>query len=542
MQKLLIYICLVLFAARCAQITPLTGGKRDVSPPMPLSYEPKNASLNFNSKVIEISFDEYITVKDLANQFIITPQCKENPEISAQGKKLKISFNETLLPNTTYKLAFGSAICDINESNALQNFEYVFSTGSAIDSFKLKGKIIDALNNQSSSNILVGLYDASAIDSVIYKEKPLYISKTNSAGEFRFNYLPNTSFKIIGINDKNKNLLYDGSGEEIAFSKTLVNTTDTLEDITLPLFKEVPTKSFIKRAAYIEYGKVIIPYNKPQPDIKNVRAKGLVYYKQSLLKDSLIVYYTNKYDTLETFIDYESKKTDTIYINILSETALNKQIKNNPIKYSLQPNFGAIIPFFTFPTFELNFPVDPKNILEDKMTLLEQTDSLVKAVKFKVPKEKNLMTSFKIEAELKPEANYTLTIQQGAINNDSQRTNDSLGYKFKTTALDDYAQLKVKLLFPKKENYLVRLLNDKDQLINETVVELSLTSTSEKIIEYKNVIPGSYFLRVVEDVNKNNAFDMGDYFLKTQPETIFINSTPIKLLSGWEIENEWIVK
>jgi uncharacterized protein (DUF2141 family) len=108
--------------------------------------------------------------------------------------------------------------------------------------------------------------------------------------------------------------------------------------------------------------------------------------------------------------------------------------------------------------------------------------------------------------------------------------------------VDDYAQLKMKLLFPKKENYIVRLLNDKEQLINERVVEFALTSTSEKLIEYSNLIPGIYFIRVVEDANKNGLFDMGDYFLNKQPETIFINTAPIKLLAGWEIENEWIVK
>ena len=50
------------------------------------------------------------------------------------------------------------------------------------------------------------------------------------------------------------------------------------------------------------------------------------------------------------------------------------------------------------------------------------------------------------------------------------------------------------------------------------------------------------FIKIVEDINKNGLFDTGDYFLNQQPETIFINTTPIKLLAGWEIENEWIVK
>lgn len=542
LQRVIIYVCLALLCVRCAQITPLTGGKKDVSPPMPVSYTPQNASLNFNSKAIEINFNEYITLKDVANQFIITPQCKENPEIIAQGKSLKISFSEPLLPNTTYKLAFGNAICDLNESNVLQNFEYVFSTGAILDSFKLSGKIIDAVSKQPSSNILVGLYNSESADSIIYKEKPLYISRTNSIGEFRFNYLPNTVFKIIGIEDKNKNLLYDGSDEKIAFTKDKIVPADTSSKISLLLFNETPFKSFIKKSFSGEYGKAFIIYNKPQPKIKNLSANGIVGYKQNSIRDSVTIYYTDINDTLRTIIEFESKKSDTININILSEEVFNKQIKNAGIKYNLQPNFGSILPYFSSPVFGLNFPVNQNNILDDKITLIEKSDSISRIIPFKVLKDSSWLTSIKIQADFKPETNYVLTLNKGFIYNNSYRKNDSVTFQIKTTALDDYAQLKMKLLFPKKENYIVRLFNDKDQLINERSVEFSLTSSAEKTMEYNNLVPGNYFIKVVEDANKNGLFDMGDYFLGIQPEVIFINSSPIKLLSGWEIENEWIVK
>lgn len=542
LQRVIIYVCLALFSVRCAQITPLTGGKKDVSPPIPVSYTPQNASLNFNSKTIEINFNEYITLKDVANQFIITPQCKENPEIIAQGKSLKISFSETLLPNTTYKLAFGNAICDLNESNVLQNFEYVFSTGAILDSFKLSGKIIDAVSKQPSSNILVGLYNSESADSIIYKEKPLYISRTNSIGEFRFNYLPNTAFKIIGIEDKNKNLLYDGSDEKIAFTKEKIIPADTSSKISLLLFNETPFKSFIKKSFSGEYGKALIIYNKPQPKIKNLIANGLVGYRQNSIRDSVTVYYTDINDTLRTIIEFESKKSDTLNINILSEESFNKQIKNAGIKYNLQPNFNSILPYFFSPIFGLNFPVNQNNILDDKVILIEKSDSTSRTIPFKVLKDSSWLTSIKIQADIKPETNYVLTLNKGFIYDNSYRKNDSVTFQFKTTALDDYAQLKMKLLFPKKENYIVRLFNDKDQLINERSVEFSLTSSAEKTMEYNNLVPGNYFIKVVEDANKNGLFDMGDYFLGIQPEVIFINSSPIKLLSGWEIENEWIVK
>lgn len=526
-------------STQCAQITPLTGGKKDETPPKVLKFNPENTSVNFKSKVIEIEFDEYIVLRDVANQFIITPQTKEVPDIQALGKKLKITFNETLLPNTTYKLAFGNAISDLNESNVFQNFEYIFSTGPTIDSLRLSGQVLNALDKKPAAQILVGLYDIKSNDSIIYKAKPLYICKTNEGGYFSFNYLPGASFKMVAIKDQNKNLLYDGSEEQIAFSKEFVNPKDS-GTISLLLFKETPTKSFIKKTFSSEYGKAYIIYNKPQLNITQVIAKGLTHYSQSRLKDTLILYYANKFDTLETFIKYESKKTDTLYIKVLSGTAFEKQ--NKTFKYNLQANFSTTLPFYELPTFILNVPVDSKNIITDKISLIEKKDSVVKKLAFSILKEEDLITTFKIQSEFKPETTYTLILQKAAITDNAQRVNDSIAYQFTTSSIEDYAQLNMKLFFPKKENYIIMLLNTKEQIVDERRVEFALNSTSEKIIEYKNLIPGNYFMKVVEDVNKNGLFDTGDYFLKNQPETIFVNPLPIKLLAGWEIENEWIVK
>lgn len=528
-------------AARCAQITPLSGGKKDITAPKVVLCSPANASINFNVKTIEIQFDEYVTLKDIANQFIITPQVKETPEIQIQGKKLKISFNESLLPNTTYKLAFGNSICDLNESNTLQNFEYIFSTGSTIDSLWLTGKIINCLDRKPGSQILVGLYDKDSQDSVIYKDKPLYITKTNTDGVFKFSYLPNTAFKIAAIKDQNKNLLYDGSEEELAFTKELIHAGDTSGTV-LSLFKEKPFKNFIKKSFSSEYGKAFIIYNKTQADVKYVLANGLLQYKFNTLKDTLALYYSNIFDTLEVYINYENQKTDTVSIKIASEPSFNKQISNKAIKYDLKSNLGSTLAYFDLPSFELNVPIESNSVNANQIELKEKTDTTLKALSFTLLKDTGLIASFKIKADFKQESNYVLTIKKGALINNEGRTNDSTIYKFKTTIADDYASLKMKLMFPKKENYIVRLLNEKEQLIEERIVMFPLASTSEKIIEYNKLLPGNYLIRVIEDANKNGLFDEGNYFLNIQPEIIFINSSPIKLLPGWEIENEWMVK
>jgi hypothetical protein len=544
LKKSLLYICILVLCAQCAQITPLTGGKKDTEAPKLLKAVPANASLNVSTKSVELTFDEYITLKDVANQFIITPQTKELPEIEASGKKVKVKFNEELLPNTTYKLSFGNAIVDLRESNNLPNFEYVFSTGNTIDSMRLKGSIENATDKKAAAQILVGLYPANSTDSIIYKEKPLYIIRTDEQGRFAFNYLPDRAFKVVGIKDKNKNLLYDGSEEQVAYINEQANPRDTTE-IRMRLFKEVPYKNFIKRFFSVEYGRANIAFNKPQLDV-NIKADGLILTKWNDMRDTASVYYANRFDTLTTFVTYATGKTDTLYIKIPSagikgsERGGTKKASSYAFKANLE---NPIVPYFEMPKFQLNYPAYSKDIDQDKIILLEKKDTaraVAKAYTLVTGSEPAL--SFTLQTEFKPELAYTVILLDSAVTNDYKRFNDSTGYKFRTTTPDDYAQLNMKLLFPAKENYIVMLKNDKGQIVCQQVVELSLTSTAEKFIEYKNLLPGNYYIEAVEDKNKNGVFDTGNYFLHTQPETIFINSAPIKLLAGWEIENEWLVK
>lgn len=540
MQKLLIYIVIVFICSRCAQITPLTGGKKDTVPPKVLKSVPGNASVNFTAKEIEIQFDEYITLKDLANQLVVTPQLQETPEIEASGKKLKIKFTTPLKPNTTYRLFFGNAVTDIRENNPLLNFEYVFSTGNAIDSLKLNGQVINAFDKLPADKLLVGLYNAEASDSIVYKEKPLYISRTDGSGNFKFNYLPNASFKIVAIKDQNKNFLYDGSEEQIAFSSKLVSPKDS-SALTMYLFKEIPFKSFIKKLAPVEYGKAYIIYNKAQNSIKDVKANGLINYTINSLKDSLTLYYDQVYDTLNTHIEYHDKKTDTLYIKVPSKAIYTKQQASGSIKYTLSSTISSQLAFYELPKFTLNFPIEEKDIAKEKISLYEVKDTTKQIKEFSIINQSAYSTSFSIQSTFKPETGYRLIFNKAAFANSRGRINDSICYNFKTTYNDDYGQLNLKLFFPKKENYLVQLLNDKAQIIKENKIEFALTSTSEKIMKYENLIPGNYFIKIVEDVNKNGLFDSGDYFSHQQAETIFINPTPIKLLAGWEIDNEWKV-
>ena len=138
----------------CAKIGSPTGGPKDYNFPKLANSNPANFALNFNGKKIEITFDEFIQLKDIATQFIVSPPMKKKPTVLSRNKSIIITLEEPLKPLSTYRFAFGNAIHDLNESNALDNFEFVISTCSITDSLSLQGQVTNEFDHQPDKDVL----------------------------------------------------------------------------------------------------------------------------------------------------------------------------------------------------------------------------------------------------------------------------------------------------------------------------------------------------------------------------------------------------
>ena len=220
-------LILVLFSS-CASIQTLDGGEKDKTPPTVLSVSPKNRSLFVKNKTIVYEFNEYIKSSKLNDLLIVSPSQKINPVFVIKNKKLYIRLQDSLLKNSTYSIKLNGGIVDNNEGNPLEMFDYVFSTGSYIDSLKYQGYVYSFLKKQPLENYNIQLYKKLK-DSTIFKEKPDYITKSNDSGFFVLTNLPNEKLMVAVFEDKNKNLLYD-KDEDIAMLKnifTLENSQDT---------------------------------------------------------------------------------------------------------------------------------------------------------------------------------------------------------------------------------------------------------------------------------------------------------------------------
>ena len=220
------YLCglLGLFLYSCANIIAPDGGPKDTTPPELLSITPADSQLNIKPKKITARFNKYMEVKDITQQMTITPLINIPPTVIAYGKRIEMELVDSLLrPNTTYKIDFGKAITDNREYTPVENFTYVFSTGSYFDSLHLTGYIIDALTGLPDTSMTVMLYDHQITDSQIALEKPIYVAKANDQGIFQLDILPNLDFKLIAVQDVDNNKQYTAGAEKIAFWHSIVN-------------------------------------------------------------------------------------------------------------------------------------------------------------------------------------------------------------------------------------------------------------------------------------------------------------------------------
>ena len=227
---------IICFCTSCANIIPPSGGPRDSLPPNLITALPKDSAVNVTSKKIVLTFDEFVEIKDIAQQVLINPLQTNQPNIDYKLKNVYINLKDSLLPNTTYSINFGNSIKDINEGNIAKNKTYVFSTGKKIDAYNIRGSVIVA-KDASIDSTLIAILNSNLSDTAVYKTKPQYVSKLDGEGRFYFNYLPDTVFNLFII-PNNYSKKYDDSTKPFGFLNTTIHTKDNNKSPVVYVFQQ----------------------------------------------------------------------------------------------------------------------------------------------------------------------------------------------------------------------------------------------------------------------------------------------------------------
>lgn len=518
--KAIFFFWLIVLLVSCAQVVAPTGGPKDVSPPVILKQSPESNSLNFTANGFTLSFDEYVQLRNLKDELIVSPPLKYAIDTRIKGKNLEVEWEDTLKENTTYLFNFGSSLVDVAEANPIVDYKYVFSTGAEIDTAYLEGKVIDAFEKSPVKGALVQLY-ADYSDSIPLKEVPTYLARTNASGAYRIDNIKIGRYKAFVLEDANKNYLFDRPDEKIAFSNDLITISDSVNRLDFRAFQEDFEKQYVDKTIE-EEAKSTLLFNRSYDslqitgigfDISN-NTNWIEYLPNS---DTAIIWWNKDLDTtlqIEVF-DYKNLR-DTL------------SIKVGMLKSKLKSKWDRRQAYFESPIIEWNRPIS--NIDTNKILLLNK-DSLPQAFQIQLAYKPNLL---KVLANFQEDSSYQLILLPEAITDLYGQQNDSTVIDFKFDNERDYGSLSIQVEDSLIGAKLLQLYLGKDKLIRE--VKLLANSYT-----FEHLKAGDYSMKLIYDQNNNGAWDTGNYLEGIQAERVVLFKESITIRSNWDKELKWII-
>ena len=237
MLRILTYLALGAGLIACAVQSQPQGGPRDQTPPVIVDQNPPMGTLNFSGNEAYVEFDEYIQSQNLRASITTSPTL-EGVEAEIKGKRLRINWTpQPLQQNTTYRIALGDAIGDLNENNKFPNLELVWSSGDYIDSMRVTGTV-RAEGTVAYENLKIWLV-TEGTDTVQAAD---FVGTPEKDGTFTFTYLPTATYDLLVFEDLNFNSAWDADAEPFGFLKSVATSQDSLA-VEVPYFNssfEVP--------------------------------------------------------------------------------------------------------------------------------------------------------------------------------------------------------------------------------------------------------------------------------------------------------------
>lgn len=586
----LILVAISLIAVACANMASPTGGAYDLEGPKVVSSNPGFNATQVKKGKIVIEFDENVTIERPSENVIITPPQKAFPVINTVNRKVNVELRDTLLPNTTYTIDFTNSIVDNNEKNPIENFSFSFSTGDVVDSMAVSGKVLTADNLEPVKGIYVGLH-SNLNDTAFTKTKFERISRTNESGDFTIRGVAPGKYKLYALDDSNRDYIYDNPSEAIAFMETIIepaserasrfDTTyvdkekkviDTIvavqytrflpDNIVLRTFKSGFQRQFLQKHERTQ-NKLSLFFGAPteMPQVEPLNFDGN--------KDWFIMERTPKNDTITYWIkDKEVMAIDTLSIRLtyLKTDTLNqslpvtdtltfmdrtrKPVKDDKKKEKKKKEGESDEPEITFlnivnnlsstwdtyKSISLLFEEPITDTLSNKIKLQQLRDTVYHDIPFQLEADSVNPRKYTIRNKWGYNNEYRIQIDSASIYSIYGLWNNKIDQKFKVKAEDQYGQLAIRVAGIDSIPSFMELLDKSDKPIRKTRV-------IDNIAVFRDLDPGSYYVRIVLDSNNNGIWDTGDFQKGLQPEMVCYSPKEYKIRAFSEVYDDeaWVI-
>ena len=565
--SLLFVLSLLSLVSACARQGYPTGGPKDETPPVALGTRPANESRGFDGKEFYIQFDEYVVLKNATENVLVSPPMKEKPEFTTKGKGVLVKLKDTLQANTTYLFQFKDAIADFTEGNLLPSYEYVFSTGEAMDTLMLGGQVVDARNGKAwKESVTVMAYRVESgerrvesgerrteNDTMATTVQPDYVTRCDKEGNFAFHYIPEGRYRLVALEDKNRNLRVDAT-DPVAWDTTLVAshpatqppnhsatqqpshpaTQPPSHSATQPLRLSVPEnrQQRILKSEFAEAGRITIVSQLPMqnPRIEDERAQW--QWRLNEKRDTLTAWcFDAKRDSARLVIS-DTGLQDTLKLRYTASRKGGRRVAG--AKEEKAPLMKALCEGNKAYYDDLRLAFDnPIVEVADSATaeVMHLKDSTVS--RCAVVLDIGGIVARIMATDIKSGEQYRVRLAGGLFTDLYGNRSDSLVF---TMTPKDYGTLSIDIDNRMGAPLVVEVLDSKD-----TVVASQALARSGNL-RFLHLPSGDYRLRAVVDADSNGRWTPGDYRRQRQPEQSVLFEKTLSLREKWEMEERWTVE
>lgn len=515
----------------CATVNSPEGGPKDTTAPVLVSSNPKDQQLNVKTNLITLEFDEEVQQNNLKKELLITPNLENTYKVRSNKNQLILEFQKAFQDSTTYILNFRKGIQDITEKNVAQDLKLAFSTGSFIDSSRVKGTVVNLLTAEPLKEAIVAMYPADDTLS-IRKNKPYYQTETNGTGEFTFTNIREGAYRIYALQDQNNNALYDNENERIAYLQSPIKVTPEEQQVELRAVK-IDTKApiLLKRDRFADRFSGAYNEGVVTVDIKKEGSpKDTLSYKLGTDGRRIELFKTQNFSggkVIITAVDSSRNiASDTIQIEFTTRYQQNingaqiKVVNNNRDNYTYKPGQEL--------TIELQAPfritgTTPVSIITDSVSSIPlnyptdiKLDRTATELTFTVPK---------LRTRVDP---YSITLDSTQIIPVEGPRFSLPELQFQITEEGGTGSVTGKLI-TKYKSYTIQLINSNNKVVDEVHNSIRYN--------FKNNQPGEYRIRVMIDENNNGRWDGPDPTFERNPERVYFHPEKINIRANWVLED-----
>lgn len=518
----------------CAKKGTPSGGPRDTIPPVIVRSSPENYSINFSGNEIEIRFNEYIKLKEIDKQLVVSPPMKYKPIITplSTSKTLKIKILDTLKPNTTYSFNFGKSIVDNNEGNEFEYFKYVFSTGSYIDSLKVVGNVRDAQLIAPEIPTTVMLYEANEAytDSLVYSEKPTYVTVTqDTTGYFELTNLKEGKYFLLALKEKNNDYIFQPKTEKIGFVDGAISIPND-STYALTLFKETPDYK-LARPSQVGKNHIIFGYE------GDAEALDIEILSQTPPEFVSTVFKDEKKDTLNYWFK-PAVEADSLVFKVSKRDVVDTVVvrMKELFKDSLKISAVKTGTLKLIDTFKVRSNIPLVSVDAEKFQVMRKDSSFIEpTVKFN-----SKYNWAEVNFPKEEDKSYDIQIFPGALTDFFEKTNDTLKYRINTKSSSDYGTLNLTLVNVARFPIIVQMVDSKFNVVAEKYIPEE--EWGKNRVFFDEISPDKYYLRIIYDDNQNRKWDTGSFLERRNPELIIYYPKLIEVRANWSLNETFILK